>query len=113
MKDYDTITIQKKVGCGNLYVLFLENEGAFHRVFVKGNMAKTSPCGESWLSAIARLVTYSLRRSIWEGTTKRAIIKQLMYERCPAAIPNKEHIVSCSDAIGRAVLQYCEMKGIE
>jgi hypothetical protein len=47
-----------------------------------------------------------LRRSLWEGTTERGIVKQLLNQRCPSAIPNKEHIVSCADAIGRAVLDY-------
>jgi hypothetical protein len=60
-------------------------------------------------------LTFALRRSLWEGTTQRGIIKHLQHQRCPSAVPNKDHIVSCSDAIGRCVLEYlkrCDLEGV-
>lgn len=113
MIEYTTTTIHKTVGCGSIYCLFLEREGAFHKMFIRGDCVKETPCGESWFSSIAKLLTYALRRSIWEGNTKEAIVKQLLGHRCNMATPNKEHIVSCPDAIARAVLQYMEMTGLD
>ena len=116
MKDYNTITIRKNVGCGSIYCLFLEEEdGEFSRLMIRGDMAKECPCGESWMNSMATLLTFALRRSLWEGTTERGIIKHLMFQTCPSVIPNKEHIVSCSDAVGRCVLEYlkrCDLEGV-
>jgi len=53
MKTFDSITMHRKIGCGNIYVIFLE-----------------------------------------------------------LVIPNKDHIVSCSDAIGRMVLEYLKARGL-
>lgn len=109
---YQSITINKKVPCGNIYCIFDESENTFHRLTIKGEMAKNSPCGESWLNAIAKLITFSMRRGIWEGNVKRGIIKQLLGQRCPSYIPNREHILSCSDAIARCVLEYSKSRDI-
>src|SRR3990167_6053920 len=106
MKDYESLTIEKKIGCGNVYLIFIEDEDTFHRLFIRGDMAKECPCGESWFNAVAKLLTFALRRSFNEDNTKEAIIKQLLGHRCSIVIPNKEHIISCSDAIAKAVLEY-------
>ena len=112
MKDYPTITIHKKVGCGSIYCLFLEDEDIFHKLLIRGDMAKTAECGEAWLNSIAKLLTFALRRSLWEGNTKEGVVKQLLGQRCPNAIANKEHIVSCPDAIARAVLEYAKSRDL-
>ena len=112
MKDYPTITISKPVGCGTIYCLFAEDEDTFYKLFIRGDMARECPCGEAWLNSIAKLITFALRRSIWEGSTKEGVIKQLLGQRCPSAIANKEHILSCPDAIARAVLEYSKSRGI-
>ena len=112
MKTFDSITMHRKIGCGNIYVIFLEEEGAFQNIIIKGDNAKETPCGESWFNAMGRILTYALRRSIWEGDTQRAIVKQLLNNRCNLVIPNKDHIVSCSDAIGRMVLEYLKARGL-
>lgn len=111
MKDYESLTITKEVGCGNVYLIFTEDEHLFHKLFIRGDMAKECPCGESFLNAIAKLLTYALRRSFEEENVKEAIIKQLLGHRCSMIIPNKEHIVSCSDAIAKAVLEYAKSRG--
>jgi hypothetical protein len=112
MKDYPTITISKWIPCGNIYCLFLEEDDSFHRLTIKGDMAKECLCGESWLNSIAKLLTYAMRRSIWEGNTKDGIIKQLLGQRCPSYVSNKEHILSCSDAIARCVLEYSKSRDL-
>jgi len=112
MKDYESITITKRVGCGSIYVIFDEDEHTFHRVRIRGSMAKESPCGEVWLNIVARILTYAIRRGMWEDTLQDGIIKQLCNksEKCYAYVPNKEHILNCGDAIGRAVLEYAKSR---
>jgi len=113
MKTFDSITMSKKVGCGNLYVIFVEEEGAFNRMFIKGDNAKESMCGESWMNSMASILTYALRHSVWEGNTKKAVVKHLLNHRCAMATANEEHIVSCSDAIGRCVLEYLKARNLD
>ena len=113
MKTFDSITMSRQVGCGNVYVIFVEEDGAFNRCFIKGDNAKESPCGESWMNAMASILTFSLRKSIWEGNTQKAIVKHLLNHRCNMATPNQEHIVSCSDAIGRCVLEYLKARNLD
>lgn len=114
MKDYKTISISKKVGCGEIYCLFLEDEGAFHKLTIRGDMARQTPCMTSWFDPMGRLITFSLRRGIWEGTVEKGILKHLINEndKCSCYVPNKDHISSCADAIGKALRQYLKLKGI-
>jgi len=112
MKDYLSITICKVVPCGNIYCIFAEETDTFHKLTIKGDMARECPCGESWFNAIAKLITYAMRRSIWEGNTKEGIIKQLLGQRCPSYRVNKERILSCADAIARAVMEYSKSRGL-
>ena len=113
MKVFDSLTLSRKVGCGQIYCIFNEDEGAFDNLIIKGDNAKEIPCGEAWMNTMAKILTYALRRSVWEGDTKRAIVKQLLNHRCNNVFPNKEHIVSCPDAIGRMVLEYLKSRGLD
>lgn len=113
MKEFESITIHRKIGCGNIYCIFVENDGDFMYLIIKGDNAKEAPCGEVWFSAMGRILTYALRRSIYEGDSKRAIVKQLLNNRCNMIIPNAEHIVSCPDAIGKMVLEYLKARGVD
>jgi len=108
--DYKTTTIAKKVGsCGNIYCLFLEDEDAFHKVQIKGDIGKM-PCGGAWLEGMARILTYSLRRGLWEGSAYSGIVKQLKGIRCNSLVPNEEKICSCADAIGKALDDYLKIQ---
>ena len=111
-KQYPSFTICKQVPCGSIYCIFDEEDDSFKRLTIKGDMAKECPCGESWFNSIARLITYALRRSIWEGNTYEGIIKQLKGQRCPSFVANREHILSCSDAIARCVLEYSKSRDL-
>jgi hypothetical protein len=53
-----------------------------------------------------------MRRGLNEDNIYRGIIKQMLGQRCPSSIPNKEHIVSCSDAIAKCVLEYSKSRGL-
>jgi hypothetical protein len=104
--NYPTTTVTKRVGaCGSIHLLFQEDEGAFHKVVIMGDIEKI-PCGKCWLEAMGRILTYALRRAIWEGTAEIGIVEQLLNIRCNELPPNKERICSCADAIGKAVKQY-------
>ncbi len=113
MRVYDAITMSRKVGCGSIFVIFNEDEGEFYNLIIKGDNAKESPCGESWMNAVAAILTYSLRRSMWEGNAQQAIVKHLLNHRCQKIVPNEEHIVSCADAVGKMVLEYIKARGLE
>jgi len=113
MRTYDAITFHRAVGCGNIYCIFNEKDDEFYNLIIKGDNAREAPCGEVWLNAMAAILTYALRRAVNEVNAKRAIVKHLLNHRCHMAIPNREHITSCADAIGRMVLEYIKSKGLD
>lgn len=113
MRVYDALTMSRQVGCGTIYVIFNEEENAFYNMEIKGDSAKETPCGESWMNALAAVLTYALRHSLWEGTTQKAIVKHLLNHRCNMAVANKEHVVSCVDAVGKMVLEYIKSRGLD
>jgi len=112
MKVFESLTFCRRVGCGNIYLIINEDEGAFYNLQIKGDMCKEAPCGESWFNAMARVLTYALRNSLWEGTTQKALVKHLLNNRCNNVIVNKDHIVSCADAIGRMILEYLKARNL-
>ena len=112
MRVYEAITMSRKVSCGNIFCIFNENEGEFYNLIIKGDNTKEAPCGESWLNALAALLTYALRRSMWEGNAQRAIVKHLLGHRCQNVVANADHIVSCADAIGKMVLEYLKARNL-
>lgn len=114
--DRPSITIQKNVGCGHLYLTFIEHKnGHFYKLLIDGTMTKESPCGSSWLNAIARILTYSIRRTIEEDTKNEhkemkktslwhGVIKQLIGHNC-----NRRSMVtetSCVGAITMGIKDY-------
>ena len=113
MRVYDSITMYRNVGCGAIYCIFNEQEGEFYNLIIKTGNTREAPCGESWFNSLAAILTYALRRSVWEGTAKQAIVRHLLNHRCNTIIPNKEHIVSCSHAIGIMVLEYLKARGLD
>jgi len=107
METKPSTTIRKRICKGHIYCTFVEGrEGEFNRLELKGNMSRETDCGESWLQPMAKLLTFSLRRAIWEGTTERAIIKHLKGHRCNSMPPNKDHVCSCTDAICKCIEEY-------
>ena len=111
MRKYDAITMFRKVGCGNVYCIFSENDGDFYNLIIKGDMAREAPCGEAWFNSLAAVLTYSLRRSIAEGNAKNAIVRHLLNHRCNMVIPTKDHSgLSCTHSIGLMVLEYLKAR---
>ncbi len=93
-----------QTGCGRLYVTISEDEeGKLFELFT--SMGKAGGCAASQSEAIGRLVSLALRSGIAPDT----IMKQLKGISChqPAWSPNGR-ILSCSDAIAKALERYHE-----
>jgi ribonucleoside-diphosphate reductase alpha chain len=89
-------------GCGNLYVTInVCDEGKPFEIFTR--MGKAGGCAASQSEAIGRLVSLSLR----SGIEPDEIVKQLMGISCHMpAWENGNRVLSCSDAISKAIGRY-------
>lgn len=89
-------------GCGNLYVTInVCDEGKPFEIFTR--MGKAGGCAASQSEAIGRLVSLALR----SGIEPDEIVKQLIGISCHMpAWENGNRILSCSDAISKAIGRY-------
>lgn len=127
--EYKNITIMKNVGCGELSCVFEEDEGAFHRLRIvlrgekkfivcpdckKEIIGEYKHCEEIWFDVASKIITFGLRRGIWEGTFEQGLLKHLLNKtfKCKRYTPNKDNICSCPDAIGESVSKYCQMRDL-
>jgi hypothetical protein len=97
--------------CDNIYVTIAsKNEEPDKIDFIRiSGGTKDNECGCSFLDSLADLLTFSIRR-IRNIHESRAICKNLRMHRCNKVKPNREHITSCADALGR-VLEKELLKG--
>lgn len=95
-----------ETGCGNLYVTINEDgKGQLFELFT--SMGKAGGCASSQAEAIGRLVSLAFRSNIEPSE----VVKQLKGISChQPAWCNGGKILSCSDAIAKAVEKYT-MKG--
>ncbi len=91
-----------KTGCGNLYVTINEDEkGHLFELFT--SMGKAGGCAASQAEAIGRLVSLAFRSNI----DPAEVVKQLKGISChQPAWSNGGKILSCSDAIAKAIERY-------
>jgi len=91
-----------KTGCGNLYVTINEDENG-HLFELFTSMGKAGGCAASQSEAIGRLVSLAFRSNI----APEEIIKQLKGISChEPAWHSGGRILSCSDAIAKALEKY-------
>ncbi|MBC7129419.1 MAG: vitamin B12-dependent ribonucleotide reductase [Thermoplasmatales archaeon] len=102
------ITRKLPTGCGNLYVTMNEDEKGLFEVFAR--LGKAGGCADAQLEAVGRLVSLCLR----SGVKPEAIIKQLKLIRCPnpSNLMKGVKILSCPDAIAKAIEEYVRGEGV-
>jgi len=101
------ITERVALGCNRrLYITMNEDEEGLCEVFLQ--VGKSGGCIASHSEAVGRLISLALRSAI----PPEEVFDQLGGIRCPSpAWHNGETILSCADAIGRAVGRYIEANG--
>ena len=83
-----------------------EDEKGLCEVFTQ--MGKAGGCAASQSESVSRMVSLALR----SGIEVDSILKQLSGIRCPSPLwQNGEMILSCSDAIAKALRQYVDIRG--
>ncbi len=98
-------TFKMQTGCGNMYVTINEDEQGPCEVFTL--LGKSGGCTASQSEAIGRLVSLALR----SGLKSEEIIEQLKGIRCPQpAFTEQGVILSCADALARAMESYLKEK---
>jgi ribonucleoside-diphosphate reductase alpha chain len=101
-------TIQMKTGCGPLYVTINQDEEGVFEIF--NTMGKAGGCAASQCEAIGRLVSMAWR----SGVDPDAVINQLVGISCHKQIGlGKEKILSCADAIAKAIQMFLEPAKLE
>jgi len=100
-------TEKVKIGCGNLYVTVNSDEDGICEVFTALGRAGGCP---SQSEATSRLISLGLRA----GIDIDEITEQLKGIRCMSSIRSKQaEVLSCPDAIGRAIEKYLDVHGID
>ena len=91
-------TIKMKCGCGNIYITLNNLDGHMVEIFL--HLGKAGQCGSSQLESLGRVISTALR----SGVEPMLFAKQLKGIRCPSTIwENGQQILSCADAISRAI----------
>ncbi|HEU5360882.1 MAG TPA: vitamin B12-dependent ribonucleotide reductase [Candidatus Deferrimicrobiaceae bacterium] len=98
------VTKEMKTSCGKIYVTMNRDEKGIFEVF--NQMGKAGGCAASQSEAIGRLVSLALR----SGVKPDMIVKQLKGISChlPAWAGNGAKIMSCADAVAKAVEWYID-----
>lgn len=99
----ESVTVSQKVGCGRIYLIIELKDKKFNKLTIKGSMAKSCDCGESFLQALGRVLTFSIRRAIKEDddTLEYGVLNQLQGHRC--VYPIYRGALSCVDGIAKAL----------
>jgi hypothetical protein len=100
-------TIKILTECGSLYVVINGNPP----VQMFAYLGKSGGCLSCWVDSTTRLIAELLQT----GSSVYKVVKILKGFRCPSPhlYPEKERVLSCADALGCALEEYCRMIGRE
>ncbi|MDD5448273.1 MAG: vitamin B12-dependent ribonucleotide reductase [Actinomycetota bacterium] len=99
-------TEKVRIGCGNLYITVNSDDEGICEVFTALGRAGGCP---SQSEATSRLISLGLRSGIDIGE----IVEQLKGIRCLSSIKSREaEVLSCPDAIARAIEKYLRNEGM-
>jgi ribonucleoside-diphosphate reductase alpha chain len=100
-------TFLMNTGCGKMYVTVNEDDKGPCEVFTQ--LGKSGGCTSSQAEAISRLISLALR----SGVDQNSIIGQLKGIRCPSpAMAEGGAILSCADAVAKAIEAYAREKAL-
>ena len=96
-----------RTGCGKLYVTINEDDQGPFELFAQ--MGKAGGCAASQSEGLARLISLAFR----SGIAPEEVIKQLKGISChmPAWEPGGDKILSCADAIAKAIQECITPQG--
>src|SRR3989339_546391 len=101
------VTLLMHTGCGKMYVTINEDEHGACEVFTQ--LGKSGGCTASQSEAVSRMISLALR----SGISHEEIVYQLKGIRCPSpTLAEGGAILSCADAIAKALLNYKKDKMI-
>ena len=102
---YKSKTYRKPTGCGNIYITVTFRDEAPEKIeFIRIIGSGSNNCGGSFYESLSDMLTFSIRR-IRNQYEADSIVKNLRHHRCNKIIPNRNHITSCSDAVGQVLHQ--------
>ncbi len=94
----------KKETCKDIYITIAYRPDDEKKIdFIRINASsKTNNCATSFMEAMSDILTFAIRR-IRNKHEAEAIIKNLRFQKCLNCPVNRDHIESCSDAIGQVL----------
>ena len=106
-EDIGTTYISKtyvKRTCQDIYITVAYRPDAPDKIeFIRIiSSSRRNNCATSFMETISDLLTFAIRR-IRNKYEAEAIIKNLRFHKCLNCPPNKDHTVSCADAIGQVL----------
>ena len=98
-------TYEIETGCGSIYITITEKDGKPFEIFAR--LGKAGGCASAQTEAIGRLASLALR----SGINPEEVVKHLCGIQCDRKrISVSEAILSCADAIGKALKAFLQEK---
>lgn len=99
------ITVKVETSCGNMYVQMNWSQGRLFEVFA--TLGHSGSCASCEIEALTRSITLGLRCNVPCGE----YAKELRGIQCPNPhpFPRETAVMSCPDAIGKAIAEFGEM----
>ena len=99
----NSLTIDKKTGCGTLHVIVCEGDDKV-KPFISISLGKQGTCAWSQTYAIGKALTAALRC----GVSIKDLGESLESVGCPQSLSATKGPESCADAISRILVRYAK-----